>query len=354
VTDDHLSLGDHLSVDDIAELDEGLLPPERISAARAHLHGCAQCRARADAITATRTILAGLPAVEMPSHVIARLDRALDAEAEAVKAANAPRLRTVGGDGAVSADRTPVDTAARTPDVVPTPGSVSAPRFGRPSMAALAVAATFVLAAGAVVIGHFNHNGSDSASPAAATAGGVLGQVVETAPDRQPISVSITSTGKNYSQTTLAADVQDLLNQGTAPTPTTLASSQDSAGGQGAGTGAPTTDGKRSRGPGNGSGIQSGAGQASALAARPVPKALQGLFHSKRDILTCAATLTAPGVVPLTVDFARWTNPATDMHRVPAAAFVFKTPVAGRVAVYVIRPPCDGTFLTFSNVSVSP
>ena len=42
----------HLTLDELAELDEGLLAPERELEVRSHLDGCAECRARADAIAA--------------------------------------------------------------------------------------------------------------------------------------------------------------------------------------------------------------------------------------------------------------------------------------------------------------
>ena len=154
VTDDHLSL------DELAELDEGLLSPERTSAIRAHLHGCDECRARArgDRDHARRS-LADLPTGRRCRRRSAPAStQALDDEA----AERGPRQRAEAA-GIRRRARPRIASDARSP----APGTVARRRFGRPTLPSSAVAAALVLAVGAIVVGAVNHGNVAPTRPAA-------------------------------------------------------------------------------------------------------------------------------------------------------------------------------------------
>jgi hypothetical protein len=281
VTDEHLSL------DELAELDEGLLDPDRTTAARAHLDGCAQCRAQAESITSTRGLLGGLPAEPMPDDVKARLDQAL------------------------------ADAAPKPSTVVPQLDEHRKRRFSRPTWAASAAAAAIVLLFGALIVGHLGKGtSSGSGSGASSTAAGPL------ATTPQPKDYVKTSTGVNYTPTLLISDVPSLV-------PPTQGASGTTAQAPEASSTAPApdteTNGSRSR----------------VLASGPVPLTLRPLYNSRAKILQCAAVLSGvPNAVPLAVDFGRWTYES--FRRSPAAVFVFKDPDPSVVDVYVTGPACNG------------
>ncbi len=102
-------MSEHLDLDALAYLDEGLLDgtPEA-PATRAHLAGCAVCQERLGELMAVRTELASVPPERgTPFDVVRRIDVALAAEV---------RLR--GGEGvvpaAIGADRVPTVAARQT------------------------------------------------------------------------------------------------------------------------------------------------------------------------------------------------------------------------------------------------
>jgi hypothetical protein len=378
VTDDHRSpdeLPEHLSIDELAELDEGLLAPERTSAIRAHLHGCADCRAQAEAIGATRSMLADLPRPTMPADVQDRLSDALDTELGAADTPLGPADAGPPPDSAEPVvDDTVVDLPARSKEVMPAPGSVSRPRFGRPTLAAGAAAAAVVLAVGAIVIGAINHGDSESGSSASLSEAGApnSNSVIATS---QPAHFFQTSTGREYTLANLQPDVQGLIARSPADAaaapPTAAHSAAGSAAGNAGGSAAtqggagrtvgapnngskhagraPATNGK-TKPTGTPSPTPEYASHPLALDQQPVPKPLQQLANSRAMILNCAAVLTGShNAVPLAVDFGRWTNPP--LRRVPSAIFVFKNPDPAMVSVYVTSPACDdGTFYTFRVV----
>ncbi|MBV9484678.1 MAG: hypothetical protein JO246_01320 [Frankiaceae bacterium] len=347
---------DHLSLDDLAELDEGLLPPERTSAVRAHLHGCSQCQARATSIADVRGRLANLPPVTMPADVKARMDQAIAAERD-VAAGSASHA----GEDEEAPSAAVVDLSSRTPDVMPARGSVKRPAFGRPSMPAIAVAATFVLAGGAIIIGHANHSSSDGASSggASVTAGQEGGQIVL---PESTANLTLAHTGTTYTTTDIGTSVQGLL--GAASTLDTNGSAQPTVGesptpgpSDGVGGGAAQSTGgarasksakasrkrsqpHRSSAPVTSSGSLNAAG--SGASAKPIPKALKPLATSRNKILDCARNITGElDAVPLTVDFARWSNPPVYKHA-PSAIFIFRSPKPNTVVVYVTNPSCSG------------
>lgn len=279
---------DHLSLDELAELDEGILMPDRATAAQAHLAGCARCRESAEALTATRARLAALPAEQMPAPVAARLDRAL------------------------------ADAAAGTTTLPSNVTSLPRRRFGHPTLAASAAAAVVVLAIGAIIVGHaMNGTSSESGGSAGATAAGPRTPA-------QPKNYVKTSTGLTYTPSRLLADVPGLVSgvSGTAVAAGRLATPesipQPSA-----------TDHSTPTGVG-------------ALAHQAVPAALGPLYNSRTRLLQCAAYLSGiPHAVPLAVDFGRWTN--GPYHASPSAIFVFRDPNSNVVDVYVTGPTCSGT-----------
>lgn len=360
---------DHLSLTELAELDEGLLPPERTSAVRAHLHDCEQCRARAEAISTARSALADLPATTMPRDVEVRLSAAIAAERSTpepvLAAVPPPRSEEPAGTSHIV---TPEDhdEPERSETVTPAPGSVSRPRFGRPTLAASAAAASVALALGAIVVAHYHHGSSTPPQTAAASGAGSggssNGSVISPA---QPRNFVQSATGRVYTLSSLAPDVQSLIVAAPAATtghPDAAGSTAATAGSAGSGAAAKgrPPDSKRGRQtvdkPGKRTGrtldseVPSPATTPSLLPDQPIPAALQPLARSRAKILACAAVLAGQGnAVPLAVDFGRWTNPP-QFNRSPAAVFIFKGGNPSNVAVYVVGPACDGTIDQFSVV----
>ena len=73
---------EHFTLDELAELDMGLLDRALLTRRRAreatsHVADCEECSARADALRKTQESLRDLGPVQMPAEVAARLDRAL-------------------------------------------------------------------------------------------------------------------------------------------------------------------------------------------------------------------------------------------------------------------------------------
>jgi hypothetical protein len=350
---------DHLSLEQIAELDEGLLPPERISGARAHLHGCPECRARLDALAQIRSMLADLPPVTMPADVLDRLNAALH---EASTERLAPDHTGIDAD-------VPAPTTDRSMTVTPALATVSRPRFGRPTAAASAAAAAVVLAVGAIVFAHFHHTGTSPASTTSA-AGTVRpltqpNPAIVAHPDQSADYVQY-STGLTYTQTNLAKNVPGLVasvpgltsaTTGRAPHTRSVPLPQRSA--------SPGVPDQLSGSTGSGGAAQYGRQpshqtlskkyptKATSLADQPVPAALRPLYHSRQKLLQCAATLTTiPGAVPIAVDFGRWTGPTA--RHIPAVVFVFGTTDPNKVDVYVSRASCDSSVpLTYTTVDTS-
>jgi hypothetical protein len=293
---------EHLSLDELAELDEGLLDPERARAARAHLDTCAQCRAAAEAITSTRTALAAMPAAPMPDDVKARLDRAL---------ANAA---------------TPPST------VVPNLEEHRKRRFGRPSLPASAAASVILLAFAAIVVAAVMHGGGATSSGGASeSAAAPSGLPNSTAAPVQPQNYTRTSTDQTYTPSRLLADVPGLV----AGLPSGGFSADENS--------TPTSSAVVTPG---------ASAPAHTLESGPVPAALRPLYNSRTKLLACAAFLTGiKNAVPLTVDFGRWTN--ATLKGTPAAVFVMRDPSPSVVDVYVTGPACDGGSLrTYVKIPV--
>jgi hypothetical protein len=338
---------DHFSLDELAELDEGLLDPERTSAVRAHLHGCGECRDRTQALATTRSILADLPPVAMPAQVSARLDQALGDEA----------AERAGAAGPSDPDAAAPE-AAHPSDVVPAPGTVARRRIGRPTLPAIAVAAALVLAVGAIVVGAVNHNngGSDESAGASGSltgsAQGTSGSSGIIAP-AQPANFVQTSTGQSYTAGTLINDVQGLIVHEPGKSPDFSSVPSASAGnaiGSPASGDRPAVRKHKHGANTSAPNVRSAPSAQSALTNQPVARVLQPLASSRSKILACAARLTGTkNAVPLAVDFGTWTNPQNGA-RSPAAIFVFKAADPSKLAVFISAPACDGTFEQFDYV----
>ncbi|MGW6917446.1 hypothetical protein ACWGB8_26980 [Kitasatospora sp. NPDC054939] len=133
--------GSHPSVDDLADLAEGLVDdPAAAAALQAHLTGCADCRETAGALAEVQDLLGAVEAPPMPADVAARIDAALAAEAAArppaaavPAAAPAPAAAPV--PAVVPAVRA-AGPAAEVPATAPAPTRVPAPPSapaGRPA-----------------------------------------------------------------------------------------------------------------------------------------------------------------------------------------------------------------------------
>ncbi|HWB66976.1 MAG TPA: hypothetical protein VG708_09135 [Mycobacteriales bacterium] len=300
--------GEHLSLDEIADLDAGLLAPERISQARAHLHGCRQCQARADAITQVRHRLADVSPAMMPTDVAARIDRVLAEERSAGDA-----------DGETDPPARPGRESAAT--VLPLQ------RLRRLSVPAIAASVVVLLAISAVVVGELRH-GSSPANHSAVQAGAANGGSTQ---------YVVSSTGRTYTAASLPADVTELLTgRSNAPDFSTDRKAEAAP------SAAPSL--RSGSGSGAAAGTRSGGAAApsvpgSALApVRPLPKALRTLQQSPRRVLACASFISgSANAVPLAVDFGRWTGGS--YHAAPSIILVLPDD-ATHVGVYVVAPAC--------------
>ncbi|HVT21410.1 MAG TPA: hypothetical protein VHE57_08495 [Mycobacteriales bacterium] len=301
-------MSEHYTLDELAELDAGLLARRQTSRATRHLAECAECRDRADALRRTRDRLAELGPVEMPPEVTARLDRALN------------EARTTSGS-----------------DVVPDLSSIRARRLGGIPPWGYAVAAAVVVLGGtAIAIGTIHH-GKSGPTPTA------LAPIVGTS--APPVLIQ-KETGQTYSPTSIEDLATGLLGApheaasvGSAPGAAVLPSAQ-------AGGGA-AADKKASRSPER-FGVTNAA-PAPALAAPTgrVPPSLRHLADSRDALLQCAAFITdTANAAPLAVDFGRWTNADAGIHRVPAVVMVFADPDdATTIDVFVVKASCDESSL---------
>jgi hypothetical protein len=168
---------DHGSYDELADLDEGLLEPSRADEVRAHLVGCAACRARHQALRDVHDELAVLPPETMPPDVAERLDAAFAASA-------VPRSATV----------TPL---------------IAQHRRRAPALAGVAAAIVGLGFIAAIVIGTLSHGGgSSTGSASASTASGAAPQ---TLPSGGAAHFTTTVTPHTYTHADAAAGIAALL-----------------------------------------------------------------------------------------------------------------------------------------------
>lgn len=71
----------HPDVDELADLAEGLLEPNRSADIETHVHGCTDCAGLLAAVRAVPTLLADIPSPAMPPEAAERLEALLRAEA---------------------------------------------------------------------------------------------------------------------------------------------------------------------------------------------------------------------------------------------------------------------------------
>jgi len=313
----------HPSLDDLADLDEGLLSENRRAEVTDHLSGCIACRERAETIPATRAALADLPPVTMPPAVRNRIAAALAAE---------PPLAATDTEQTSEPD---VHSSTVVPDAADIPRRN---RFGRPSAAALAAAAAVVLAGGAILVGHFHHHSSTDEVNAAGS--GTVASPDATNPlnlDLRVNSYVKKATGANYN----ASDLPDL-------TASLLGSSTPSS----AAHGATTNSAGSARGKAPVAGPEApmaGAGVGTATSAK-VPAALMPLYQSRQKLAACAFTLTGnTNATPEVIGFGHWTT--SGGMTVPAAVFVFRTNTASVAKVFVVDQTCSPATLAYQEVS---
>ena len=285
----------HLDLDTLAELDEGLTGGADAAAAESHLTACRPCREQQARLRSTRALLAALPGEPMPPDVAGAVHDAL---------ARAPLSGTVLPLGD--------PTAARRR------------RWrSRPTLAGLAATAAVVALVAAVAVGALHSSSKDNPpaldAPVAGSAAGAGQQ-----------GIPITASGRHYT----AANAHRLVQQ--------IAGSATEASGTGSAAAAPSV----------------GAGTKAAPAGPDtVAPDLQPLYTSQQALLTCVAALTAGGrpVLPLTVDFATFSDKAKKIHRAPALVVVLPGP-AGRADGWIVGPDCatapDNNIYLFERVPI--
>jgi anti-sigma factor RsiW len=323
VTDDHLS--DHLSTDDLAELDEDLLEPGRAASARTHLAGCPTCQARLAEIKDVREQLRDLPRPEMPAQVNARIDRAL-------ADVSAPKDSTV----------------------VPIAEAPSRRRFGRPSAAAAAAAAAVVLLVGAIVVALVHNNsGSNGSNEAGSNSTETTTSGLAPASE-QPKDYHLSASGDTYTATSLQRLVPALVTTATrAPSDTPAFGASNS--GRAPAASPTTTHGSAQLGSQGSAGTSNATGATSNRVVPGLSSTLKSHYGNRSWLLSCARYLTdTTTAVPIAIDFGKWSD-ATHTG-VPSIVFVFRDTNPNAVDVYVSGPTCRGihAIRTYQKVGVTP
>ncbi len=280
---------EHLDVDALADLEEGLLDRDHVASARAHVAGCPRCRAELAALTGVRERLSAAAEVEpMPAEVVARLDRAL---------------------AAVAAE--PASTAV-TRSVIPLrEPQHSSPRGLRWLQAAAVV--VLILAGGAVAVSALR--GSGNTNDNASTTAGAADKAGREA--ASGTTYPVTASGRHWTQASVEAGVPQLL----------------------AGTLSPTLPPSSFAAEDNGSG---GAEAPRALAGVPAARLAGG-----PALADCVTELAGGPATPLAVDLATFDGQPAAVVLLPGIGG------PGRVDVWVVPPDCaqgKGQFLYYANV----
>jgi hypothetical protein len=288
----HTTPTPHLDLDTLADLQEGLLEPERATDAAAHLQDCPDCRTTRAALDDVSAQLRDLGAADqaVPEDVVRRLD-------DALVAVGTP---------------TPAATATITP-------------LRRPERApwrtrALQAAAVFVLIAAVGGIGYGAVRGlsnGDSASSTAASDSSGGAKAASPESQRGAAGYKIMASGRDYTGTSLRAAVPELL-AGSLPL---------------VGASGPTSS-------------DSSAPPSSSAAPGTAGTGNQRL-RSGAALAACVANLAGGPVTPLAVDVAKFKGQ-------PATVIVLPTPdEPSFVDVFVVKPTCPtGTFLTLERVAL--
>jgi hypothetical protein len=243
--------GEHLSLDALAELEEGIADaPETL---RGHLDGCEACRRRAGTLRASRALLSALPPDPMPSDVAARIDAALAAEPA--------------------------------PAALLAPGGNIVPLRGRsgwwrgPNIAAVAAGVAVLALVGALLAGH---TGGGSPSTAADKAQHpAAGAVAAPSPRLKQFE-----TGANYTPTTERGLVTALILSNPPPLPSQPTASSSLAGAAGPKPSQPATQ--------------------PAVGAGAAPSYDRAALRQPANVYACAALLADHPVQPIAVDYARY------------------------------------------------
>jgi hypothetical protein len=183
----------HLDLDQLAELDEGLLGPEGATRASEHLATCPECRQQQLRLESARAELAAAPPVgPVPDDVADRLDAALSAAAHPVASSAHP------GSGTV----VPV-TARRSP--------VGGMRWLQ--AAAVLVLLLAVVGIGVSAVGGGDSAGGGSGGGSTAADSSAAGNLAGTA------QVPVQQTGTHYTASDLGRQVQHLVSTKRAAVP---------------------------------------------------------------------------------------------------------------------------------------
>ena len=290
---------DHLSLDALAELQEGIA--ENADALRRHLDGCAVCRKRAGQLHASRALLSTLPADPMPAEVAARIDTALAAEAASAT------------------------TFAPGGNIVPMRGRRTWMRG--PNLAAAAAGVAVLALASALVIGH--NRGSKSPTESADKS---VGRNPAGAPlaGANPPELKQWQTGANYTTTNRAGLVSGLVLGNPPPFPTPAPSTASS--------------------PVGGAGPRPSPGATVTFSAPGNPTPASFSRDDLRDPATaiaCATLLAAHPVLPLAVDYAKYDGVSAVILVLPG----LQHPEA-QLSVYVIRSTCSDSATDLSVFTV--
>lgn len=271
---------DHLSLDQLAELEEGIADDG--DALRRHLDHCTVCRRRTGQLRASRALLSALPPEPMPAEVAARVDAALAAEP-------APARGFVPGG-----------------DIVPMRGRRA--WWRGPNVAAVAAGIAVLALGAALVVGHAGGNST--------------GQNAAKAPDsaNRP-AAGVTSglkqwqTGQNYTRATLPGLVTGIVLETPPPLPAASPLSQPAGAGPASSTPAPSP---------------------APPGATPKESYSRDQLRVPATVFACAKVLAGRPVQPLAVDYAQFDG-------VPAVILVLpdlEHPSA-KLDVYVIRTACS-------------
>lgn len=165
----------HLDLAALAELDEGLLDPDRADRARAHVEGCPVCQDERRRLRAVGAALRSLPAEPMPAPVAGRLDDSLRGATATIVPAGPPARR----------------------------------RWrSRPTAAALSAVAAAVALVVAVVLGTTLGSGSGSSGEQAGPAAGAAGA---SAARSKAAPFPVLARGAHYTQTNAARLIGQLV-----------------------------------------------------------------------------------------------------------------------------------------------
>jgi hypothetical protein len=275
--------GDHLDLDALADVEEGLVDADTATAAEAHLRTCEECGDRLARLRTTRALLSALPADPMPDDVAARVRAALPDE---------PPMTTV----------VPASTHRRW-------------RSRNATFAGLGAVAAGVALIAAIAVGALRSGGNDSGGGGGAASGALSApQGASTA------SFPVVSTGTTYTYTDSSHQLvalETVARTGRPPSP------------------APHTPGRATTDSSKESANQ-----------RALPAEFGRLRSDRAALLQCVAKAVGGSQVPLAVDFARFSGGPQHLKDVPAVV-ILVPPLsgAGSPAAFIVGQDCDGNAL---------